>query len=467
MHVPRTYLSWAETSAVLYLVIPLLIFFACFVRILIAIPACGLIAWLLYELVRRTTWRDIASIRWQHMYFLLLAAAWVWLSGGVGPFTPRQNNDWAKHNLIINLLATHPWPLEIDLPEFGNLTLRYYVGWHLVPALLLRLSHSLSSPFVAFVWSSIGVFLFFSLLPRLVGDGAAARLAPLVFILFGGADFLGMKILNQQVIPPYHLEWWAGWAQFSSNTTALFWSPQQAIPSWLAVALLMHCREPTGHAFLPYCGLIISATALWSPFAAIGLVPFLIVLLVTHGPHAALGEWRSVSCLLLLAVPIGLYLSSGSGSIPSGFAWRTACDYGRCFTWHSYAFFLAVEVGLVIALLVSRAQSEKGFLLAAACALCFIPLYRMGTMNDFAMRASLPALAVIAILCGKLVIDSKLHVAGLGVVLLLAFPGVLGELSRGLLSTLPAATIDLSAAGQGQEWWIQQTFTSQPIWILR
>ena len=51
-----------ETFAVYYLVVPLLIFFAAFIRPQIAIPACGLIAFLLYELACRTSWRKAAEM---------------------------------------------------------------------------------------------------------------------------------------------------------------------------------------------------------------------------------------------------------------------------------------------------------------------------------------------------------------------------------------------------------------------
>lgn len=459
-------LHWAETSAVLYLVIPLFIFLASFVRFEIAVPACALIAFLAYDMVRQTLWREFLILRWESLYFLGLAAVWMWLSGGIGPLALTQNTDWAKHNLIINFLAEHSWPASEKLPHFGTVALRYYIGWHLVPSLIVKLFHAPSSVLAASIWSIVGVFLFFSLLPGLVGKRTALIVAaPLTFILFGGADIIGTYITQYSVGPPYHFEWWAGWAQFSSNTTALFWSPQQALPAWLGAALLMRCRHTD--RLLPFCALLASAILLWSPLVTIGLVPFLITLAVQRGPLSIAFGWRAIASTLLLALPVGLYLISGSGAIPHDFIGKFSCTQGPCFTWLSYFLFLAIEVGATLTILFLRKQPEQGFLLAAASALCLIPLFKMGVFNDFAMRASLPSLAVLAILFSKLFAGPRPYPVAALAVLLLAFPSIFGEFSRGFLPDSKPAVIDLATIDKTLGWWIDQTFTRQPSWVLR
>lgn len=465
MDAAKQSLHWADTAAVLYLVAPLFIFFACFVRLEIAIPACGAIVFMTYQLVRRTSWRGRTGAPWESLYFLVLAAFWMWLAGGMGPIPLVQNDDWAKHNLIIGLLAQHSWPPSIELPHFGNMTLRYYIGWHLIPSLMLKVLNVKSIGLVAWAWSALGIFLFFSVVRHVVGRRTAIIAAPLTFIFFGGADIIGTQI-TQVSVPGvlHHFEWWAGWVQFSSNTTALLWSPQQALPAWLAVALLMRCRDCD--RLLPYCALVFSATALWSPFATIGLLPFLLALILRHGLQPVAFNWRAIAAVLLLGLPIGLYLMSGIATIPHGFIWTTTCAYEPCFTWAAYPLFLAIEIGAPVAVLFLRGKSEGGFLVAAASALCIIPLYRMGLFNDFAMRASLPSLAVLAVLCAKLFAERKPYPVAALTVLLLAFPSVSGELSRGFLAEQPFI-IDLAAVDESYRWWIEQTFAPEPIWVLR
>jgi hypothetical protein len=458
-------LYWAETVALLYLVIPLLLFFAFFIRLEIAIPACALVAFLLYEMIRKTTWRVAHGFYLESVYLLFLAILWVWLSGGIQPLVLTQNGDWIKHNQIIDFLAEHNWPASAEFTHFGNLALRYYIGWHLIPSVIAKLSPQ-SLALATAIWSMLGVFLFFSLLRGILVTRAAIIVAPIVFILFGGADIIGTSITHYALGPTNHFEWWAGWAQYSSNTTALFWSPHQALSAWLAVILLMRCRHK--RTLTPYCALLVSATLLWSPFAAIGIVPFAIALAVQHGTRTIAFDWRAVASTLLLALPIGLYLISGTAAIPHGFIWTAACTDGPCFTWPSYFLFLAIEIGIPLTILFARGEPEQGFLVAAASALCLIPLYKMGVFNDLVMRASLPSLAVLAILCGKLFSNLRPYpLAAAITVLLLAFPSVLGELSRGFLPEQTEPMANLTAVDETLRWWIDQTFAPQPIWVLR
>lgn len=195
-------------------------------------------------------------------------------------------------------------------------------------------------------WSVLGVFLFFCLLPGLVGTKYAAIIAaPIVFILFGGADLIGTVLTHYHVGPKYHLEWWASWIEFPANTTSLYWVPQHALPAWLGVALLMRYGQRT--ALLPYAALLVLAIAFWSPFSAIGLLPFLVALVWIHGKKL-LFNWRLWASTLLLAVPLGLYLSAAAESIPNGFIANVLCiaDHRECFTWASYVLFLLIEIAL-------------------------------------------------------------------------------------------------------------------------
>jgi hypothetical protein len=463
----RRPLHYAETSAVLYLVSPLFIFFACFIRFEIAVPACALIALLIYELIRLTSWREFLAMRRESAYFLVLAAAWVWLSGGMGL---SQNFDWAKHYVIIDFLTEHPWPATDRLQHYGDSALRYYLGWYLVPAAIQKIVNSHVPIFAMSAWSTLGVFLFFSLLPGLVGKRWGLFAAPLVFIFFGGADFIGERITQSYSWIPYHFEWWVGWAQFSSNTMALFWVPQHAIAAWLGVAILMRTRHNDN--LLPYLALMCSATLLWSPFSAVGFAPFLLMLLIQRRPRLLVLNWRAMASVVLLAIPVALYLSAGSTNIPHGFIGTMPCtldDY-VCFTWPLYFLFLAIEIGAPITILLLHRKSERGFLLAAAGALCLIPLYKIGLVNDFAMRTSLPSLAVLAILCANLLTTGRRPFpTAVIAVLLLALPTVLGELIRGFLPNyIPAdAAADPVTADETFRWWIEQYFAPQPIWVLR
>jgi hypothetical protein len=461
-------LRYAETSAVIYLVAPLFVFFAFFVRLEFAVPACALIVYLTYELIRRTSWCEVLNFRWQSLYFLAMAVLWVWLSGGIGPL--HQNYDWAKHYVIINFLTQHSWPATDQFDHFGDSTLRYYIGWYLVPSLILKITNVNWPTLVLNVWSVAGLFLFFSLLPGLIEKRWAVIVPPLAFMAFGGADIIGSRITEFYNPLLYHFEWWAGWIQYSSNTTALFWVPQHAIPAWIAVAILMRCRQCD--AFLPYCALLGSAVLLWSPFSAIGLTPFLLVLSVHHGLRKIAFDWRAILSVLLLALPIALYLTAGTSDIPHGYIGTLPCIADHpCFTWPSYFLFLLIEIGGPAAILFMCRETEKKFLIAATVALCLLPLYRMGAANDFGMRASLPSLAVLAILCAKLLITApRPYPITVLVLLLAALPTALGEISRSFAAVPdidPNTAVGPHTVPESKREMFAQYFAPHPIWILR
>jgi hypothetical protein len=461
----RQQLDRWETFGILYLVVPLFVFFAGFIRFELAIAGCALIAWLSYELIRHTAWRRRSSSRWRPAYFLAIAGLWIWLSGGIGPVHP--NGDWSKHYAIVNFLTQHPWPPSQHFAELGESAVRYYLGWYLVPSLLLKATSAGWQAFAMAAWSTLGVFLFFNLLPGIVGERRAAVLAPLVFIMFGGADLLGTLLSGYHHPVPYHFEWWIQWIQFSSNTTAIFWVPQHAIPAWLGAALLMRAREHD--ALLRYCALLLVAALLWSPFSALGLLPFMIALSWRHGLRAIALNWRAIGSGVLLGLPVAIYLHAGSAAIPHGYIGTLPCIAPEsCFTFPSYVLFILVEVALPLAVLLVHNKSAQGFLVAAAITLCVIPFYKIGWLNDFAMRASLPALAIVAILCAQLLADgSKVLVAALIVVLLLGLPTTVGEIARGFMPQPEISPDTDFATIEYRKELLSQYFAPLPIWILR
>src|SRR3569833_690269 len=131
-------ISRVDTLAVLYLVIPLFVFFAFFIRFEIAVPACALIALQLFEKANNTAWQRPVVPRWTYLYFLALAGLWVWLSGSAGGLR-LDNNDWKKHYSIINFLVGGPGPGRAAGGGRGGAGGRGARGGYLVPAAALKL----------------------------------------------------------------------------------------------------------------------------------------------------------------------------------------------------------------------------------------------------------------------------------------------------------------------------------------
>jgi hypothetical protein len=217
-----------------------------------------------------------------------------------------------------------------------------------------------------------------------------------------------------------HLEFWAGHFQFSSNTTLLYWVPQQALAAWLMTALvleaLLHPHD------LRYLGLSLAAGLLWSPLGLVGLLPYGFVLAIAYlAPARRPYLLRPVPLVahglaLVLAILIGLYLSANRFQFPSGWIWQGAADPARL--WQLYAWFWCLEFGLLallLGLVVGLSSGLRRFdlnpplsaaLAVSGLTLTLLPLHRLGYNNDLAMRASIPSLWILWIVTGRVLLGA-------------------------------------------------------------
>jgi hypothetical protein len=132
--------------------------------------------------------------------------------------------------------------------------------------------------------------------------------------------------------------------------------------------------------------------ALWSPLAAMGVMPFVL--------HAAWTELRRnritladialPACATLIALPALVYLAAAGDAVGARF-FPIRPD--------AYLLFLTIELcpWLLIAWAGRRARFGGTVLAIAIGSLLVMPLIQVGWWIDFAMRASIPALAILAL----------------------------------------------------------------------
>ena len=145
--------------------------------------------------------------------------------------------------------------------------------------------------------------------------------------------------------------------------------------------------------------IVVVAVALWSPLAALGILPF--VLCRARAAMATrtreLLDPRMWAPALAVGIVVAAYLALDAGRIPKGWtvgqggvgAAAIAMDLSR-----QAAFFL-LEAGFIgFAILAIRRSSET---VLALVILALLPLVRFGAANDLVMRASIPSLTVLAI----------------------------------------------------------------------
>jgi hypothetical protein len=378
--------------AILYLAVPSLIFFAGFVKPLFAVPALILLAIVLARLALVTDFR--MRLRGSDGLLVLASLAWTVLAGITPPF--GQNDDWLKHYALLNFLNAHQWPPALD-GEY----LRYSLGWYLPPALATKLAGLHDSDTIVALWTGLGAFLALRLVTGSYATARRVAAATLIFVFFSGLDVLGGLMMNRGSLPANHLEWWVGWGQISSNMTSFFWVQQHALAGWIVVGLMLRMKA---EKLVSLSVLLFGLVAFWSPFVAIGWVPFAAWLL-TQAPRL-----RAVFSLdnILAAIPAVLllsYLLSGTAQLKHEPIW----EFRPLFTWASLPLFMLLEWGVFVVAILYAGTRHKTLLLVASATLAALSFYRFGEYNDLLMRGSIPAIAFLAVISTEALLTAPLE----------------------------------------------------------
>src|SRR3569833_897854 len=214
MEIEKPQLQPVETLAVLYLVLPLFLFFATFIRFEIAIPACVLILHQLYEILHRTSWRRTRELlSWETLFILGLSTILlVWLYGA-GSLS--ANYDWYKHYSVVNFLAQHPWPPAGYVDGVGNATLRYYAGWYLVPAAVVKLAGAHFLHVAVLTWSTLGLTVFLEIVRTQVGKHRSTNNTTQTNKANNKTNNDDKKKADNRIAFPGELQWWAGWIEYN------------------------------------------------------------------------------------------------------------------------------------------------------------------------------------------------------------------------------------------------------------
>ena len=387
-------LGWLDRLTLAYVALPLLLFLPGWFQLWLWVP---LLAALVYTLLPDITgWRELPrrALRSPQIMAITLACVWTVLGGTAHLF--YANADWHTRDAVLHDLVVAPWPVGYGPWQGTDSLLRTTLGYFLPAALFGKLLGVSAAHYALMVWTALGTSLFLLQVQSLLPAKRGASLALLVVVLFSGLDVIGWLLgYGERFIrhwtPTMHLEWWALFYQYSSMTTQLFWVPNHALAGWLAIGLLLrHRRDSALDALLP---LLMVAVLLWSPLTAAGLAPFVL----WQAGSGALRE-RSLRLLhpkvwlpaLLAGVLVAAYLTLDSGGIDKGLA--SNVDALRLLR---LAQFFLLEAGLIgFAVLAIRPEP---LCVLALLILAGLPFVHLGPSNDLVMRASIPALTVLAI----------------------------------------------------------------------
>ncbi|MBI5282258.1 MAG: hypothetical protein HY858_11300 [Candidatus Solibacter usitatus] len=385
----------------IYLAFPLSLFLTFWLRWYLALPACIALSVALIPICGRLS--SSAAIphlkRWalNVLAALLLAAIPVALSG-VGGFG-RQNHDFPKHNGILLDLTEGQWPVYYSLPGSAEpVPLDYYSGWYLPAALVGKAAGWTAANYALAAWTVIGLALALLLFRRLAGVSLPA--AWLLIVCWAGLREFGRLILFGHPWPGDNEgRYWTLLWNAPGALADFHWTPGHLLAGWLsALVLLSIARDKSQPAA---AALLLVLTAFWSPFVAIGLAPFVALVLRPH---------RTVAPALLLALILALYFHAHEPGTAAG--WMSSF-----YDWPSlaitYSWFILLEYLLLALLLVPfRHFLPRPWFWTAVTLLALAPLYRIGIHFDLQTHASRPALAFLLVTAAAALRSSGLPGAG-------------------------------------------------------
>ena len=409
------------------------------------------------------------SISGAILVFLLII---LWLSfsgvGGVG----YQNTDYWANNALLKDLITQDWPVRVSL-DGAQVPIVYYIAYYLPASVIGKAFNWIYANIAIFIWTLIGIMLayaWFKNISRIVFKDKPIKSELLlveIFCLAGGLDYIGYYLLNGN-IPRVHIEMWADLFEYSSNTTLIYWVPQHTVVSWLLIGMIVDALYNKQN--LKHLGMVVVAGIIWSPFAIVGIMPYLLMTLFVYlSPRNRkyIFNWTSIIFNTLsigFGVIYSLYIASNQFKFPIGFIWQFSEDTASLV--FRILFFVFLEFALLgfltllfIALGTFRLNKTSFsrhnwptllgqefditpmqiyLFLISLGVLGILPLFNVGFYNDIVMRSSIASLFIFWAFVAKVVADAgsrvkiryKLVYSLISIILTLGFLTSFNEIAR-------------------------------------
>lgn len=315
------------------------------------------------------------------------------LLGGEGGFF-YQNVDWQLRNAQLFDIVRYDWPYAYSAGGVKQLQ-RTQIAMFLIPGLVGKMLGRQAADIALLLQNSAMLALVLASVSVLFTSVRARAVAAVVIVSFSGMDYLGQEFMiwNWPDWPRKdHLEHWILEVLYQSNVSQIFWAPHHSIVGWLGAGLYLlwkteHVRVGTLLAFVPLF-------LIWSPLAVMGLTPFL-----AHAGAASLRArkfgWRDLAApalTSLVSLPGLIYLAAGSVALGIKTFFLSQQRY------LTFEIFEVLPFLVAAFLLAVRSRFGGGTLLVVAGTLLLIPHFQIGQNADFQMRASIPALFVLAVI---------------------------------------------------------------------
>ena len=417
---------WLFTSVVLFLTVPLFMFFLGYLRLVVAIPLslifAGMVFYSVSDCLNNPDGRKISlsennlKIPLKYLIGFAVTALLVSFVSGAGEYIYTLQ-DHAYRRAILRDLINYDWPVIYDYktqtnPEVievfgiasGTRAFSYYFIYWMPAALIGKIFGFEAGNFALFLWNALGIFLCFLATSAVIKKATAA--VPFMFVFFSGLDVLPNLVY---LFTGYNgWRWFEGWVpamSYISNFRELASVFNQMVPCFLIVALMLlaHNTRSTGLT----AGILFA----YSPWAVFGIIPMVVAFVFGKKQRAdkisktLLNTFSpvNIASAVLLLVVFGSYYMSNSGAVSvRNFAWE--CFQNPALFVPALILFLAIEV-LPFVLMLYKHEKGNEIFWAAIGTLALIPFYQITDMNDFNMRGSMPALFYFCILMSGFVAE--------------------------------------------------------------
>lgn len=427
-----------RNMSVFYLLISFALFLATWIRAVIAIPALILLGCGAFACMKRQGAAGKGVRMRLSCVFLIFFAALFWcFTAGIGGFF-YQSPDHHYRNAVFRDLIFHRWPVVYQAYDTGMV---YYLGIWMVPALFGKallwagMEEELvwtASGAALLLWCGIGVTFLMLLLCIRFRQNTVHGIVMLLVIMtgFSGLDIVGEVWKNGFNIHD-HIEWWSGYFQFRSHTTALFWAYNQAVPCWLMTMLLL------SEADLGAYGMIVCSALFYTPFAAAGIGVCAAVLVMQRIRHVwKRGKERELfgeifSCANVTAALVTLPVLTAYYSCNAGCRFHLRfCfgDYGgltkeMAVTWIVFFF---LEAGIYLGF-TAKNEYKNPLFYAVILSLAVCSFVAVGGTGEvvFQLNAAMPALFLMMLFVMKTILEEKKKTAKSSKIYGIAFSAVM------------------------------------------
>lgn len=394
-----------------YLLLPHLIFILGWIKWEIVLPVSFVLLFSGWRIVATT----LTDTSFSEKLVLGKAQAWYLLAvcvalvafAGIGELL-WQRDDFFKHNLIFSDLIHRSWPVHYGGEWKETSMLTYYLGWYMVPAAVGKLGGTWATAFTSFLWTGVGLFLFFLWLKVMLKTNRV--LLWVVFLGISGFEFLWVAghymYYIIQYFPQYGLLTLLKGTftytrselitpAFNQNIPSFFVgflsAPQHVLPGFLASAAVVYAI--INKLLFRYTAIIGALTVFWSPMVCIGLFPFVIYHLYIDRKQvfAKANLWYYLLCVVILFFSVS-YLAAHAPLSQAGFVWQISGN-----AWWFYTLvFIALKFGIFFLYLLYKDKQLHfignyrilGYI--SLLGLTALSFYKLGAYNDLIARASIP-----------------------------------------------------------------------------